>query len=240
MEGSVTAFSQAVGTPRPGARPWPRAAVFDCDGLLVDSEHCWHAAYRAAAAHVGRPPAGVDFASLNGASVRLAAGRLSRALDRPVPHELLREQLQLAVERLPIQAARGAERLLATLGAQLPLAVASNGPPAAVEVLLRRTGLHRHFSAIVSAEQVTAPKPSPHVYLEACRQLAVDPSDAIAFEDSPRGARAVRRAGLLLVAVPSDGDRIDADLTVERLDDARVLGLFGLRRPPARRCARPS
>jgi HAD superfamily hydrolase (TIGR01509 family) len=240
MEERVTAFSQPLGTSAAGPRAWPRAAVFDCDGLLVDSGHCWHAAYRAAAAHVGSSGVAVSFASLNGASVRLAAGRLSRALSRPVPHELLREQLQLAVERLPLQATHGAERLLATLGAHLPLAVASNGPPAAVEVLLRRTGLRRHFSAIVSAEQVAAPKPSPHVYLEACRQLAVDPSDAIAFEDSPRGARAARRAGLLLVAVPSDGDRIDADLTVERLDDARVLSLFGLRRPPAPPRAQPS
>jgi HAD superfamily hydrolase (TIGR01509 family) len=212
-------------------RPWPVAAVFDCDGLLVDTEHCWHAAYRAVAAEAGRSLAGVSLASLNGASVGLAAERLGRALDLPISHDLLREELQQAVELLPIQATAGAERLLATLGRELPLAVASNGPAAVVDTVLRRTGLRHHFATIVSAEQVAAPKPWPHVYLEACRQLAVDASDVIALEDSPLGATAARAAGLLLIAVPSDRDsRIEADLTVARLDDPRVLSLFGLQR----------
>jgi HAD superfamily hydrolase (TIGR01509 family) len=208
-------------------RPWPVAAVFDCDGLLVDSEHCWHAAYRASAAAVGRSLDGVSLASFNGASVGLAAERLSRALALPISHELLREQLLHAVERLPVEPMPGVEGLLDALGRELPLAVASNGPPAAVETLLRRTGLRRRFSVVASAEQTPAPKPYPHVYLEACRRLGVDPSDAIALEDSPAGAAAARAAGLLVVAVPSDHDaRIEADLTVPRLDDARVLSLF--------------
>jgi HAD superfamily hydrolase (TIGR01509 family) len=216
-------------------RPWPVAAVFDCDGLLVDTEHCWHAAYRAAAVHVGRSLAGVSLASLNGASVGLAAERLSRAFGRRVPHALVRTALQDAVETKPIRAMPGAERLLETLSRELPLAVASNGPPAVVETVLSRAGLRGFFSALVSAEQTAAPKPYPHVYLEACQQLAVDPSDAIAFEDSPLGAAAARAAGLLLVAVPSDQDvQIDADLTVERLDDPRLLSLFGLQQTSRR------
>lgn len=237
MNRSVTEFSQHV-TTNPGTapavrRPWPVAAVFDCDGLLVDSEHCWHAAYRACAAAVGRTLDGVSLAAFNGASVGLAAERLSRALGLPVSHELLREQLLHVVATLPIEPLPGVERLLDALGRELPLAVASNGPAAAVETLLRRTGLWRRFAVVVSAEQTPAPKPYPHVYLEACRQLGVDPSDAIALEDSTTGAAAARAAGLLVVAAPSDpAARIDADLTVGRLDDPRVLSLFGL---PARR-----
>lgn len=212
-------------------RPWPVAAVFDCDGLLVDSERCWRAAYRASAAAAGRSLAGVDLASLNGASVGLAAERLSRALATPISHELLREQLQHAVETEPVEQMPGVVRLLDALGRELSLAVASNGPASTVETLLRRTGLRGRFSVVVSAEQTPAPKPHPHVYLEACRRLGVDPSDAIAFEDSPTGATAARAAGLLVVAVPSDPDApIDGDLTVERTDDERVLNLFGLRR----------
>jgi HAD superfamily hydrolase (TIGR01509 family) len=209
-------------------RTWPVAAVFDCDGLLVDSEHCWHAAYRATAAAVGRSLEGVSLAAFNGASVGLAAERLSRALALPVRHELLRAQLLRAVQTLPVRPLPGVERLLAVLGRELPLAVASNGPAAAVETLLQRTGLRGHFTVVVSAEQTPAPKPYPHVYLEACRRLDVDPSDAIALEDSATGVAAARAAGLLVVAVPSGRDtRIDADLTVGQLDDERVLSLFG-------------
>ena len=234
MEGTVTTFSQPPGTAPAVRRPWPVAAVFDCDGLLVDTEHCWHAAYHEAAAGVGRSLRGVSLAPLNGASVGLAAERLSRTLERPIPHTLVREALQHAVETRPIRAMPGAARLLAALGRELPLAVASNGPAEIVDTVLRRAGLRDAFSALVSAEQTPAPKPYPHVYLEACRQLAVDPSDAIAFEDSQPGAAAARAAGLLLVAVPSARDvRIDADLTVARLDDPCVLSLFGLQRDGA-------
>ena len=176
----------------------------------------------------------MSLASFNGASVGLAAERLSRALGLPISHELLREQLQLAVETEPIQPMPGAAWLLATLGAELPLAVASNGPAAVVETLLRRTGLRDRFSVLVSAEQAPAPKPYPHVYLEACRRLGVDPSDAIAVEDSELGAAAARAAGLLLIAVPTDRTRpIETDLTVARLDDPRVLSLFGVGRQAA-------
>ena len=211
-------------------RAWPVAAVFDCDGLLVDSEHCWHAAYRAAAEAVGRSLDGVSLAAFNGASVGLAAERLSRALALPISHQLLRQQLLHAIETLPVEPLPGAEQLLAVLGRELPLAVASNGPAAAIETLLSRTGLRGCFSVVVSAEQTPAPKPHPHVYVEACRRLDVDPSDAIALEDSPTGVAAARAAGLLVVAVPSDRDlRMDADLMVGRLDDERVLSLFGLR-----------
>ncbi len=207
------------------------AAVFDCDGLLVDSERCWHAAYRASAAAVGRSLDGMSLAAFAGASVGLAAERLSRALGQPVSHRLLREELQRAVETLPVEPLPGVERLLALLSRELPLAVASNGPRDAVETLLQRTGLRRRFSVLVSAEQKPAPKPYQHVYLEACRRIDADPSDAIALEDSPTGAAAARAAGLLVVAVPSSRERpIDADLTVGQLDDERVLSLFGLRR----------
>jgi beta-phosphoglucomutase-like phosphatase (HAD superfamily) len=94
---------------------------------------------------------------------------------------------------------------------------------------VRRTLLAPYLSAVVSAEQTHAHKPRPDVYLEACRKLAVDPSDAIALEDSAIGAAAARAAGLLVIVIPSSPDaRIEADLTVARLDDPRVLDVFGL------------
>jgi beta-phosphoglucomutase-like phosphatase (HAD superfamily) len=67
----------------------------------------------------------------------------------------------------------------------------------------------------------------PDVYLEACFRLSVDPSAAVAFEDSMAGAEAVRAAGIRLVAVPSEpGVEIEAHICAERLDDPRILALF--------------
>jgi beta-phosphoglucomutase-like phosphatase (HAD superfamily) len=98
-----------------------------------------------------------------------------------------------------------------------------------VRSVLDQLAVEHHFSAVVSAEEIDAHKPAPDVYVEACGRLGVAPSDAIAFEDSWIGARAARAAGLMVIAVPSaPGMRIDADLTVGRLDDSLLLGFLGL------------
>ncbi|MEN3284309.1 MAG: hypothetical protein V7607_5449 [Solirubrobacteraceae bacterium] len=215
--------------------PWPVAAILDCDGLLVDTAHCWHAAYREVAAEAGRSVQGLNVAALNGASVTDAAQRLGEAIGAIVAPARLREALQAAVDHQPVVSLPGAERVLLALSTRLQLAVASNAPAAVVRTALRGAGLEHFFSVVVSAEETGTPKPAPGVYLEACRRLGVDPSDAVAFEDSTVGAAAARAAALVVVAVPSiAGSAIDADLTVGRLDDPRVFALLGVDAPTKR------
>ncbi len=208
-----------------------RGAIFDCDGLLVDTQHCWEAAYRAAVdgsgVTVGAERFGALCESLNGASVGIAAERLSRGLGRKIPAAFLQRALEEAIAAAPLRPMAGAARLLAALEGWLPLAVASNAPAAVVDAALRSAGLRDHFSDVVSAEQVAAPKPDPAVYLEACRRLAVEPATAVAFEDSPLGATAARAAGLFLVAVPSEQSDFDADVQATSLEDAKILEALG-------------
>jgi HAD superfamily hydrolase (TIGR01509 family) len=207
----------------------PRAAIFDCDGLLVDTQHCWHAAYRAVATHVGCPLEELPLGSLNGASVDAAAERLSVALGRPISSRLIREALETEVSACPHTLLPGAMGLLGALRERVPLAVASNAPLPVVEAVLIAAGARGFFREIVTPEAVPAAKPSPDVYLEACFRLCVDPSTAIAFEDSAVGAEAARAAGIRLVAVPSQpGAEIEAQICAERLDDHRILALFGV------------
>ncbi len=238
MEEHVTEFSPGSERRRGGAGRWPSAAIFDCDGLLLDTAACWRAAYEGVAAEHGASLERIDLDLLNGASVSLAAGMLAEALERPVAQSTIMRILLESIEAMPIVAMRGARRLLTLLAAAMPLAIASNAPRGVVEAGLRQASLDGFFSIVVSADQLAHPKPHPDVYLEACRRLDVDPSDAVAFEDSEMGAAAARAAGLLVVAVPSvRGMRLDADLTVGRLDDARVLRLLGLLEPERRDAA---
>lgn len=208
---------------------WPRAAVFDCDGLLVDSAVCWEQAYeRVARQHNGSLDA-VDLDSLAGASVAIAAVALSRSLGVSVAERSLRLALIDSFAAASPPALPGARAIVAALAERMPLAVASNGPRDVVLDVLRRLEILDAFETVVSAEETAAHKPAPDVYLEACRRLEVVPTDAIAFEDSALGARAARGAGLLVVAVPfAPGAQIDADLTVPRLDDPRLLRYLGL------------
>lgn len=218
-----------------------RGAIFDCDGLLVDTRHCWEAAYRAAVAEAGVTLSEERFAtlceSLNGASVGIATERLGAALGREVSAAFLGGALEEAITEGPLCPLAGVERLLGELSGKLPLAVASNAPAVVVEAALHGAGLRDHFTHVVTAEQVPAPKPDPAVYREACRRLRVDPVAAVGFEDSPLGAAAARGAGLFLIGVPSEGSMFDADITATSISDARILEALGLAVAPSVPCS---
>ncbi|HET6449473.1 MAG TPA: HAD family phosphatase [Conexibacter sp.] len=209
-----------------------QAAVFDCDGLLVDSQRCWDRAYELVAADRGRSLDDIRLEALLGASVARAASQLSRDLGGPVDADELRAALAESFAADPPEALPGARELVAELATHMPLAVASNGPRDVVLGVLDQLGMREAFAAVVSAEETAREKPEPHVYLEACRRLAVAPRAAIAFEDSALGAQAARSAGLALVLVPATAAvHVDADLVVMRLDDPRVRAFLGVSRP---------
>ncbi|MDW5595061.1 YmdB family metallophosphoesterase [Conexibacter stalactiti] len=212
----VTARAKARSV-RAGARERPAAAIFDCDGLLVDSAASWRAAYERVLQRRGRSLDDELLAQLNGASVTSAATALE------VPAAALHDALEEAFETDPVPTPMpGAHALLASLFGRLPIAVATNAPAELATLALRRAGLDRYLDAVVSADGGPG-KPAPDVYIAACARLGVAPSHAVALEDSPVGAAAAQAAGLRLIYIPSaPGDDVDADLEARRLDDAAV------------------
>jgi HAD superfamily hydrolase (TIGR01509 family) len=196
---------------------WPRAAVFDFDGLLVDTARCWHQAYTNALALSGRRLDPALTKTLAGASISTAATRLDVAADD------LRSLLVASFAEQRLLPLPGATELVRRLRRRALLAVATNAPRSLVSAALQQVGLLDSFDLILSAETQPREKPAPDVYCAACAELGIDPADAIAFEDSPTGVLAARCAGLVVVYVPSDGQEADADLQVGRLDDPRLL-----------------
>ena len=213
-----------------------RALLFDFDGLLVDTETgrrlAWEELYREHghelphdrwAAIVG--PVGGSFD---------AAAHLEELVGRPLDHALLTtrrreraialcdlEQLRPGVDAY----LRDANRL------GLTTAVVSSGRREWIEHHLARLGCLDGWSCIVSAEDDAArAKPLPILYLEALATLALEPSEALAFEDSPHGARAARAAGIACVAVPNAITAPlafdDADLVLESLADMPLPDLL--------------
>ncbi len=210
----------------------PHAAVFDCDGLLVDSQRCWEQAYATVATTRGGSLGDVRLERLLGASVARAASLLGEDLGAPVSARELRAVLDECFAADPPDALPGVAELVADLAARIPLGVASNGPRELVLAVLEQLGLRDLFAAIVSADETARDKPAPDVYLEACRRLAVAPERAVAFEDSVLGAQAARSAGLFVVLVPAaPGVAADADLVVPSLDDAGLRAFLGCSGP---------
>ena len=157
-------------------------------------------------------------AALDGASSEAERESLRRDLEW---------ELIASLESAPPAPLPGVRQVLDHLPADLPLAVASNGPREFVNRSLAAAGLGDAFHSVVGAEDVAAEKPSPDVYLEACRRLGAEPRQSVALEDSAAGVAAARRAGMSVVAVsraPNAGS--SADLVVLSLAARELLAFI--------------
>jgi HAD superfamily hydrolase (TIGR01509 family) len=188
-----------------------RAAVFDMDGLLLDTEPLWVVAEAELLARHGHVHTAEDAAATHGRSIADSVAVYAERLDGADPATLEAELLELMRAHYaaspPLRP--GVRGLLAGLRGRLPLAVASSTSGWLVRTALGGTGLLDAFPVVVSGHDLGRPKPAPDVYLAACAALGVDPGDAVAFEDSPMGVRAALDAGMFVVGVP---ERTDVDL----------------------------
>lgn len=183
-----------------------RAVIFDLDGLLIDTEPGWQRAEAELLRRHGSPYTEADAANSVGSPVWQVIDRYAARLgmDTHGRERLLAELMELARAEYggDLQLRPGAAELLAHLVGKLPLGVASNTPRELVDAALRAGRLESRFQAVVAAEDVARPKPAPDIYLEVCRRLNVEPTGAVALEDSAPGITAARDAGLTVVAVP--------------------------------------
>lgn len=211
-----------------GARlPRPRAIVFDCDGLLLDTEPCWTVAETEVFGRRGLGYGPEEKARFIGRSVPATAALMATIFDEPGNQDAILAELLESIGDVIASHAQpmpGALDLLQVLAGRLPLGVASNSPRVVLDGALRRAGLLDAFGAVVAADEVPAPKPAPDLYLGACRLLGVRPQEAIAFEDTGTGTAAAHAAGLRVVGVPSpEAGTFAADWLVTSLDDPGLL-----------------
>lgn len=199
----------------------PRAVVFDCDGLLLDTESVWQNAQDTVVAAHGAEISPEDDAVLHGSTIEVAAeliARRARHDEQEVLADLHREfdrELDGEVRTLP-----GAAEVLRAASAKLPLGCASNSWLEALDHKLVIGGLRDFFTVLEASDTVERPKPAPDMYAAAARSLGQRPEDCLALEDSGTGARAARDAGLRLLAVPAPGHPVPpADLALTSLTD---------------------
>jgi len=183
------------------------AAVFDMDGLLLDSERPVRDAWMQVAAEFGVPLTPAAYLDLIGRNHRDSTLRL-RAIfgDDALLAAAHRRATTLLAERFgerPFDVKPGAQRLLAGLqAAGIPCAVASSTHHAEIDRRLKRAGLLGFFAAVCGGDEVARGKPEPDIYLLAVERLGVSASTTLAFEDSGHGALAAIAAGLGVVVVP--------------------------------------
>lgn len=185
-----------------------QALIFDFDGLILDTEgpvfKSWQELLQSYGYNMTLDDWQVSIGSAEGTASFFNS--LPDKLDKPLDLEVegpkrLQRQLDMVASSPILPGVQEYIQRATELG--LKLAVASSSSCKWVLGHLEQRGLRKHFECVLAADDVGVTKPDPTLYLTALDCIDVKADQAIAFEDSPNGVLAAKRAGLYCVAVPN-------------------------------------
>lgn len=182
-----------------------KAAIFDMDGLLIDSERIIMQACITAAQQVGITYTHAEYVELIGRagpdSTRIMVEQLGGVSNFNLVMQGLDALLAERNNTFPLK--HGASELLKHYqDSNIVCSVASSSATHHIHHRLSQVGVLDYFSHLTSGQEVTQSKPNPDIYLLAVKKLGLKVEECIAFEDSESGARAAIAAGLKVVVVP--------------------------------------
>ena len=185
----------------PAAVPQTQLIIFDCDGVLVDSERLSHTVLQQMLGELGvQLSFETTVQRFIGTSLAVCLQRAADLLGRPLPADFRAQfaaRTQAAFEA-GLTAVPGVRELLLSL--TTPYAVASNGNRSKVDFTLGHTALLPFFQGrIFTADDVQHPKPAPDLYLHAAHRLGAAPQHCVVVEDTPTGIIAAKAAGMRAV-----------------------------------------
>ena len=175
----------------------PALVIFDCDGVLVDSERISHEVLVAMMAEHGVSMTFDEALDrFMGTSMQRCMEIVEQLCGVPAAQFLPAFRARsFAAFEADLQPIEGIQDALA--GLSLPYCVASNGPREKMRLTLRRTGLLARFEhGLFSADDVPRPKPAPDLFLHAAARMNAEPAACVVVEDSPTGIAAARAAGM--------------------------------------------
>lgn len=197
-----------------------KAIIFDCDGVIADSEPLHFAAMRQVLAEEGIALTEEiytrEYLALDD---RGCYTKAFRDHGRSLTDDHLRELIARKADRLePVMSAGlrifpGVAEFIRAAAAKYPLAVASGALRHEIEMILRHAGVRDCFAAVVSAEDVTRGKPDPESFQKACAALGalrdggVAADECLVIEDSLHGVAAGKFAGMAVLAVTNSYPR---------------------------------
>ncbi|MCS2167186.1 hexitol phosphatase HxpB [Scandinavium manionii] len=214
------------------------AAIFDMDGLLIDSEPLWDRAELDVIAGLG-----VDISRRNELPDTLGL-RIDMVVElwfaqqpwngpsrEEVTARIISRAISLVEEQRPLLA--GAREAIALCKSQgLKIGLASASPLHMLEKVLAMFDLREQFDALASAEKLQYSKPHPQVYLDCAAKLGVDPLTCVALEDSVNGMIASKAARMRSIVVPEHENQADpryvlANVKLSSLEQLTTEHLFG-------------
>jgi HAD superfamily hydrolase (TIGR01509 family) len=197
-----------------------KAAIFDMDGLLLDSELLALKAFEAGCEQFGLGDQADLFMRFVGTNVDKGNAEMKRALDGRIDVDAFIKTWRgiyadwISKEAVPLKT--GVKEVLTHLNAiNIPIAVATSTRTEPAVKKLKMAGIFNHFDVVIGGDQVAHSKPAPDIFLKAAADLSSEPASCIAFEDSPNGVRSSVAAGMTVVQIP---DMIKPDAALLELE----------------------
>lgn len=200
----------------------PKAAIFDFDGVLLDTEPLYTAATQAVVAEFGKEYTWEIKRRIMGGSAIRGAEVIVAELGLPIDAQEYLTRRRRILERSfldarPIVGAMPLVRYLLDLG--LPLAIATSSERTLFELKSKPHDWISCFSVVVCGDdaRIRDAKPAPDIFRLAARELGVEPAQCVVFEDSPNGVRAAAASGARVIA------RRDPAISYDELALAHVI-----------------
>ncbi|OVE76470.1 hypothetical protein BVX98_06035 [bacterium F11] len=229
-----------------------RAIIFDCDGVLIDSEPLHLAAFRKT---LGAQGEGLTDELYKERYLALddrdAFTKFYQESKQPLKKTELEDFVnqktkiyQELVKSEGILAYPAVPEFVMAVSQRYPLAVASGSRRHELDLVLEAAGIRSYFEVVVSADDVQRGKPDPETFLKAVEALnatgkrssAIKPEECLVIEDSREGIRSAHAAGMKCIAVASSYPNFElshADLVVPSIAALRVSQVEDLFHPPA-------
>jgi HAD superfamily hydrolase (TIGR01509 family) len=177
--------------------------IFDCDGVLIDSERLAVKVDVEVLAQLGWPLSEAEVIErFVGRSAEQEQAELEAYLGYALPPRTFESRFEALFRRVCETELRAVEGVLAALERiELPTCVASSSSHERLRFTLGLTGLYERFQGrIFSAADVARGKPAPDLFLQAAAQMGADPSACLVVEDSRYGVQAAHAAGMRVIA----------------------------------------
>jgi HAD superfamily hydrolase (TIGR01509 family) len=208
------------------------AVIFDCDGVVVDSEPAAFELLAQDLALHGLPMSldEVHRQFLGGTvhGLHEKANAMGATLPASWPNDFYDRLYAILAQGTPLMP--GILTVLDALdAASIPFAIGSNGSDEKMQITLGQHGLIPRFKGLFSGQTLGKPKPAPDLYLYAARALGANPAHCVVIEDSPTGARAAKAAGMRCMGYAPHGNPALADVGAELFSNMKDLpSLLGL------------
>lgn len=184
-----------------------KGAVFDMDGLMIDTEKLYLKYWKQASADFGYKMEDKHVFAIRSLARKYSVPKLKGFFGDDFPTEEVRarrtELINAHIEQHGIETKKGLTELLDFLKANgIRIAVATATQRDRTLLYLEKINVLSYFDAVICGDMVTNGKPEPDIYVTACKQMQLEPVQCTAYEDSPNGIKSAYSAGCHAIMIP--------------------------------------